>query len=293
MTSTIPAHVPPSKQRTSCSVCKRVLLRKTLRRHIHTHHHKEVTFRCKGCSKTFRRKDHLVRHCREKHSLDSDSVECVHCGRQVRSRYLYEHWKGQKCLRAQRLQSGTLQDVGAGSMVDPLIISGSLLWLVWWIRFDYLGWSQGPLCANASLIPKDLYRDAFELRAYALQCANRLLSQALITRPTKRLSVALIAQIITLFSVDDALFGEDSAECKTHRCSNVLKETPAGGSEFILQYEAIMEHSWHRADDRHDIGSAWHWTYGLIGVLHWRYVLYENGLTTTGNELTKLLFYGL
>ena len=117
----------PSRRATNCPECGKELLQKTLQRHIETHHSKRTAFRCGQCNTTFYRKENLARHIREKHDDASDTVGCVYCGKQVRQRYLSEHWKGQKCIDAQDSKIEMPKSLDAESVLDSLVICASLL----------------------------------------------------------------------------------------------------------------------------------------------------------------------
>jgi hypothetical protein len=141
-------------------------------------------------------------------------------------------------------------------MVDPLVMSGALLYLAMWIRAVCLNRSEASASIEPNLVPRKLYHDAFELRAYALHQTNNLLSQTISTKSNKCLYFTLIARISNLLWVDKALFGENSAEYETHRHAlaerirlkyethpHALKERTTYYSKFILEYEALSEHS--------------------------------------------------
>lgn len=89
---------PPAKRKASCPICKSVMLRKTLQRHIDLKHNNRLPIlRCSSCVAQFKRKDVLERHEREQHGDHPRTVTCSYCGRQVRERALNDHFKSRKC----------------------------------------------------------------------------------------------------------------------------------------------------------------------------------------------------
>lgn len=106
---------PWSKQKTTCSICGLVFLKKTLQRHIRDKHgSRRSSFECVVCENKFKRQDILDRHFSEQHGKDSGeagTVECVYCHQHIRERALRDHLKSQRCsaIRKNPECSGTGQ----------------------------------------------------------------------------------------------------------------------------------------------------------------------------------------
>ena len=243
----IPLRPPRAKQTTTCPECGKVLLQKTLQRHIETSHTKWTALRCPQCPKTFYRKDHLLRHGREKHDDAAETVECVYCGKQVRQRYMNEHWKGRKCMSKHVVTTELGHHVSAESMADPLIIGACLVVTVSRLLF-YRSMLQHPILIYPDICSRSVLCGILELRALAIRQMRKTISTSFDATPTAFSNFSLSAQMTTLIYVDFFLFGEDSYECRAHCGSLItLEYCDSHPTDYLLYYEEIFEHCWRRA----------------------------------------------
>lgn len=97
--------IDKARATSTCSICHRTMLKRTLQRHIRSMH--SLAFgqlpdlvRCDECDETFGRRDNLERHVLTQHEQKDDLVECLTCGTPVRERSLREHYKSRKCQSA-------------------------------------------------------------------------------------------------------------------------------------------------------------------------------------------------
>ena len=256
----IPLRPPRAKQTTTCPECGEELLQKTLQRHIETVHTKQTPLRCAQCAKTFYRKDYLLRHCREKHDDAAETVECMYCGKQVRQRYLNEHWKGRKCMNAQVPKTEIAKGLSATSLMDPLVVATSL----------YILTTEASLHSKFSIedngfvydvenVPRQHIDEIWSLRDLVLYQTRKNVSKACSTGTRITLDVVLHVQLLTLAFVDTALFGLGSNESSAH--SNFLSSRSGqwlvaeGYHDQLYKYEAVIDHCWSRVP-RHYIVSS-------------------------------------
>ena len=237
----------PSRRATNCPECGKELLQKTLQRHIETHHSKRTAFRCGQCNTTFYRKDHLARHIREKHDDTSETVGCVYCGKQVRQRYLSEHWKGQKCIDAQDSKIEMPKSLDTESVLDSLVICASLLSLSLEAlsmvddTADYVLKAPEPVGCI-------LFGEIWKLRGLAIRQVRNMFSKILDPASPHRENIVVWSQMDILLKVDHLLFGEHSEQYNTHlehMCG--LDWCFTHQNEFLPQFEEAIEDSERKA----------------------------------------------
>lgn len=79
-----------------CSACNSHFSRRsTLLRHHRTMHSRRTAHTCSRCGESFSRNDILARHMDYQHN--EHKIECIICGRMIRSSALHLHWKSKMC----------------------------------------------------------------------------------------------------------------------------------------------------------------------------------------------------